>query len=86
MYLENSCRQDTCPVMLQKPKLRNEVYEMAGETRFQLNRTFYQLELYKNGLLMLWPAAHPWKYSTKATSWQRKRKRGTFTEHKFELI
>lgn len=37
-----------------EPKLGTEVHEIAGEARFQLNRrTSYQLELSKNGLLML---------------------------------
>lgn len=79
LYLENCCRQDTCSVLLQKPKLSTEVYEITGGAGFQLNRrTFYQLDLSKNGLLMLWPAAHPWKYSAKATSWQRKLEAGDF--------
>lgn len=79
LYLENCCRQDTCSVLLQKPKLSTEVYEITGGAGFQLNRrTFYQLELSKNGLLMLWPTAHPWKYSAKATSWQRKSEAGDF--------
>lgn len=36
-----------------EPRLGTEVHEFAGEAKFQLNRrTFYQLELSKNGLLV----------------------------------
>lgn len=36
-----------------EPKLGAEVHEIVGEAKFQLNRrTFYQLELSKNDLLM----------------------------------
>lgn len=53
IYLENCYRRDTCSVVVPEPKLGTEVHEFAGEARFQLNRrTFYQLELSKNGLLM----------------------------------
>lgn len=33
LYLENCCRQDTCSVLLQKPKLSTEVYEITGGGR-----------------------------------------------------
>lgn len=46
-------------MLLQRPKLRTEVHEIAEEARFQLNRrTFCRLELSRNGLLTLCPATH----------------------------